>query len=74
MKIKARRIIGFSLTMTLLFAAAMASHRLSLPTVQSAPVAGKALAAGAAVTNLIPGPAAAAPSGQEVIRAWRYAT
>ena len=59
MKIKARRIIGFSLTMTLLFAAAMASHRLSLPTVQSAPVAGKALSAGAAVTNLSPGPAAA---------------
>jgi hypothetical protein len=44
---------------TMLFAAAMVSQLLPLRTVQSAPVAGKALGSGAAVTNLNPGPAAA---------------
>lgn len=57
MKIKSRRIIGLGMTTTLVFAAAMASHRSSLPTVQSAPLAGRALASH--VTNLNPGPAAA---------------
>lgn len=58
MKIRSTRIIGLSLTTTLLFAAAMATHRLSLPTVKSAPVAGRA-ATGSAATNPNPGPAAA---------------
>ena len=57
MKTKSRRIIGFSLTMALLLAAAMASHHLSLPTVQSATEAGRSFAPKA--TNLNPGAAAA---------------
>jgi hypothetical protein len=59
MKIKSRRIVGLSLTATLVFAAAIASHRVALTAVESAPAAGKAFAPSAAVTSLNPGAAAA---------------
>jgi hypothetical protein len=55
MKIKSKRTIGLSLTMTLVFAVAIATHRLSLPTVQSAPAAVTAFA----VSKLKPAAAAA---------------